>query len=98
MKTELLEGDWRIPAIVRWPGHVSADSINERQTIIRMDWLPTLLAATGAVPDALERANLKDRQPDIFARLVAEYRAWRALAGASHRALLPRRYFEFTAA
>lgn len=26
--------------------------------------------------DPLERANLKDRHPEIYARLVAEYRAW----------------------
>jgi arylsulfatase A-like enzyme len=137
MKTELLEGGLRIPAIVRWPGHVPASSINEQQTIMHMDWLPTLLAAAGAVPDPssppdgmsllptltadapavprklfwrylnllqeacrdgdwkylkildntflfnvvedpLERANLKDRHPEIYARLVGEYRAWSA--------------------
>jgi arylsulfatase A-like enzyme len=137
MKTELLEGGIRIPAIVRWPGHVPAKTVNARQVIIHMDWLPTLLAAAGATPDPsfppdgmnllptltgnaapvsrklfwrylnllqeacrdgdwkylkildntflfnvvedpLERANLKDRQPEIYARLVAEYRAWNA--------------------
>jgi arylsulfatase A-like enzyme len=137
MKTELLEGGLRIPAIVRWPGHVPAGAVNEHQTIIHMDWLPTLLAAANVTPDPgfppdgmnllptltanaapvsrklfwrylnllqeacrdgdwkylkilgntflfnvvedpLERANLKDRQPEIHARLVAEYRAWNA--------------------
>jgi arylsulfatase A-like enzyme len=135
MKTELLEGGLRIPAIVRWPKRVPADSINEHQTIMHMDWLPTLLAAAGLRPDAsfpsdgmnllptltanappvtrklfwrylnllqeacrdgdwkylkilantflfnvvedpLERANLKERRPEIYARLVADYRAW----------------------
>ena len=28
------------------------------------------------VADPLERANLKDKQPDVYARLVAEYDAW----------------------
>jgi arylsulfatase A-like enzyme len=51
MKTELLEGGLRIPAVCRWPGHVPADAINEHQTIMHMDWLPTLLAAAGATPD-----------------------------------------------
>jgi arylsulfatase A-like enzyme len=137
MKTELLEGGLRIPAIVRWPGRVPAGSVNEHQTIIHMDWLPTSLAAAGVTPDSsfppdgmsllptltanaapvsrklfwrylnlrqeacrdgdwkylkilgntflfnvvedpLERANLKDRQPEIYARLVADYRAWNA--------------------
>jgi arylsulfatase A-like enzyme len=30
------------------------------------------------VEDPLERANLKDRQPDVYQRLVAEYQAWNA--------------------
>jgi len=135
MKTELLEGGLRIPAVVRWPGRVAADALNEHQTIMHMDWLPTLLAAAGVTPDAsfppdgmnllptltanappvtrklfwrylnllqeacrdgdwkylkisgntflfnvvedpLERANLKERRPEIYARLVADYRAW----------------------
>jgi arylsulfatase A-like enzyme len=135
-KTELLEGGLRIPAIVRWPGHVRAGSMTE-QVAISMDWMPTLLAAAGAMPDSayppdgmnllpalmqnaapvprklfwryrmnaqramrdgdmkwlkirdntflfnvvsdpLERANLKDRQPEIYRKLVAEYEAWNA--------------------
>jgi arylsulfatase A-like enzyme len=135
-KTELLEGGLRIPAIVRWPGHIRPRSMTE-QVAISMDWMPTLLAAAGAMPDAafptdgmgllpvllqnaaavprklfwryrlnaqramrdgdmkwlrirdntflfdvagdpLERANLKDRQPEIYRRMVAEYEAWNA--------------------
>ncbi len=30
------------------------------------------------VADPLERANLKNRQPDVYKRLVAEYEAWNA--------------------
>jgi arylsulfatase A-like enzyme len=30
------------------------------------------------VADPLERANLKDRQPEVYKRLVAEYEAWHA--------------------
>ncbi len=135
-KTELLEGGLRIPAIVRWPGHIRAGSVTE-QVAISMDWMPTLLAAGGAMPDAafppdgisllpalvqnaapvprklywryrlnaqramregdmkwlrirdntflfnvvddpLERANLKDRQPGLYRKLVADYEAWTA--------------------
>jgi hypothetical protein len=49
-KTELLEGGLRIPAIVRWPGHVRANTTSN-QTIMSMDWVPTLLAAAGTAPD-----------------------------------------------
>jgi arylsulfatase A-like enzyme len=49
-KTELLEGGLRIPAIVRWPGHVRAGTV-ANQVAISMDWMPTLLAAASAMPD-----------------------------------------------
>jgi len=48
-KTELLEGGLRIPAVVRWPGHIRA-GITE-QVAISMDWMPTLLAAASGHPD-----------------------------------------------
>ncbi len=50
MKTELLEGGLRIPAIVRWPGRVRGGARSE-QVMISMDWLPTLLTAAGTAPD-----------------------------------------------
>jgi arylsulfatase A-like enzyme len=51
-KTELLEGGLRIPAIVRWPGHVKPHT-STRQVAMGMDWLPTLVAAAGAAPDPM---------------------------------------------
>lgn len=50
MKQELLEGGLRIPAIVRWPHRAPAGTVSE-QTMITMDWVPTLLAAAGTQPD-----------------------------------------------
>ncbi len=49
-KTELLEGGLRIPALVRWPGHIPAGRSND-QVAISMDWAATLLAAAGTQPD-----------------------------------------------
>lgn len=133
-KTELLEGGLRIPAVVRWPGHIRPGATTN-QVAISMDWLPTLLAAAGAqtdpayppdgtnllptltanaapvsrrlywryhaneqravrdgdmkwlkinentflfnvVADPLERANLKNRRPEVYRKLVAEYEEW----------------------
>jgi arylsulfatase A-like enzyme len=133
-KTELLEGGLRIPAIIRWPGHVPARAVSE-QVMISMDWAPTLLAFAGGQPDPafpsdginlsdtllhrapptertlcwrylnlaqqacrsgdwkylkildntflfnvvedpLERANLKDREPETYRRLVAAWQTW----------------------
>jgi arylsulfatase A-like enzyme len=135
-KTELLEGGLRIPALIRWPGHIPAGRVTA-QVAITMDWVPTLLAAASAeadpvyppdgmnllpqltanaapaprklfwryhynaqrafrdgdmkylriagndflfnvVDDPLERANLKERKPEVYRRLVADYEAWNA--------------------
>jgi arylsulfatase A-like enzyme len=50
MKTELLEGGLRVPAIVSWPAKIPGGRTSE-QVMISMDWLPTLLAAAGTAPD-----------------------------------------------
>ena len=47
------EGGWRVPAMVRWPGHIAEDSISN-EIVHHMDWLPTFLAAAGA-PDIKEQ-------------------------------------------
>jgi len=46
------EGAYRVPAIVRWPGKVKADTVSN-DIMSHMDWLPTLLAAAGD-PDIKE--------------------------------------------
>jgi arylsulfatase A-like enzyme len=133
-KTELLEGGLRIPALVRWPGHIKPKTTTD-QVAMNMDWLPTFLAAAGAqadpayppdgisllpyltqgaaptsrrvywryranaqqavrdgdmkylkindqtflfnvAEDPLERANLKEKQPDVFKKLVSDYQEW----------------------
>ena len=40
------EGGFRVPAIIRWPGHVKPGSV-ENGIISGLDWLPTLSAAAG---------------------------------------------------
>jgi arylsulfatase len=40
------EGGFRVPAIIRWPGHVKPGSV-ENGLISGLDWFPTLLAAAG---------------------------------------------------
>ena len=40
------EGGWRVPAMVRWPGKIPADSVTN-QIVHHMDWLPTFMAAAG---------------------------------------------------
>jgi len=41
-----LEGGFRVPAIIRWPGKVPAGKV-ENSIISGLDWFPTLVAAAG---------------------------------------------------
>jgi arylsulfatase A-like enzyme len=43
------EGAFRVPAMIRWPGHIKAGGWSN-QMVSGLDWFPTLLAAAG-VPD-----------------------------------------------
>jgi len=40
------EGGWRVPALIRWPGHVKPHSVSNG-IVSGMDWFPTVLAAAG---------------------------------------------------
>jgi len=45
-KGTVMEGGFRVPCILRWPGHVPEDSV-QNGIFSGMDWFPTLLAAAG---------------------------------------------------
>ena len=47
------EGAYRVPCMIRWPGHIPAGSVNN-DIVAHLDMLPTLLAAAG-VPDVKEK-------------------------------------------
>jgi arylsulfatase A-like enzyme len=40
------EGAFRVPAVVRWPGHIKANTWSN-EIVSGLDWYPTLLAAAG---------------------------------------------------
>ncbi len=56
------EGGFRVPAMVRWPGHIPAGTVSN-EIVSGQDWLPTLLAAAG--------------EPDIKEKLLKGYKAGR---------------------
>jgi arylsulfatase len=63
-KGTVLEGGFRVPCIVRWPGKVPAGKV-ENGIMSGLDWFPTLVAAAGNpnVVDELKRgARLYGRQ------------------------------------
>src|SRR5216117_2540892 len=52
-KGTVLEGGFRVPAMIRWPGHVPADSV-QNGIFSGMDWFPTFLDAAGN-PDVTDQ-------------------------------------------
>ena len=47
------EGAFRVPAMIRWPGHIEAGSVSN-EIVSGLDWLPTMMAAAGD-PDVKEK-------------------------------------------
>ncbi len=47
------EGAFRVPAMVRWPGHIKPGTVSN-EIVSHLDWLPTFLAAAG-VRDVREK-------------------------------------------
>jgi arylsulfatase len=58
------EGGWRVPAMVRWPGRIPADTVTN-EIVHHMDWLPTFLAAAGE-PDIKQK--LKQGEVETIGR------------------------------
>jgi arylsulfatase len=52
------EGAYRVPAMIRWPGHIRPGQVTT-EIFAALDWFPTLLAAAG--------------EPDIKNKLLAGY-------------------------
>src|SRR3546814_1282683 len=78
-KSELLEGGLRIPAIVQYPRHVTAGTIRE-QTMMSMDWLPTLLSLVGTWTDPSYSSDGIDIRALLAgAALVPRTLSWRYL-------------------
>jgi arylsulfatase A-like enzyme len=77
-KGSLREGGIRVPAIVRWPGVISAGS-STAQTAVTMDWAATILAAARTKPDATHPLDGDDLLPVIKGEKAAYERSlfWR---------------------
>ena len=54
------EGAFRVPCMIRWPGHIKSGSVSN-EIVSGLDWLPTFMAAVG--------------DPDITAKLLKGYTA-----------------------
>jgi len=83
-KGSLLEGGVRVPAIVRWPGHVPAGTVSARITGFE-DWLPTLFELAGLSLDDADRldgvsfaATLQGKPQPERPFLYREFVRWQA--------------------
>lgn len=54
------EGGWRVPAMVKWPGHIKPGTWSNN-IMHHMDWLPTFLAAAGNdhIKEDLKKGGVK---------------------------------------
>jgi len=52
------EGAYRVPCMIRWPGHIAPGSVSN-DIISHLDWMPTLLAAAGDTSIKTELLNGK---------------------------------------
>ena len=62
-KGTVMEGGFRVPALVRWPGQVPADSV-QNGIFSGLDWLPTFVAAAGnpnIIDELLKGKTIGDR-------------------------------------
>jgi len=53
-KHTFYEGGVRVPFIVRWPGRVPQDVVNETSVISGVDWLPTICSLAGVTINAAD--------------------------------------------
>src|SRR6185436_19071520 len=47
------EGAYRVPCILKWPGHIEPGTVSN-EIVSHLDWAPTLLAAAG-IPDVKDQ-------------------------------------------
>lgn len=86
-KMSVWEGGIRVPAIVRWPGHIKPGSVS-RQVGMTMDFTASVLAAAGALEPALQLDGI-DLLPILEGRTPPVERTlfWRAHAARQQRAV-----------
>ena len=82
---QLWEGGIRVPAIVRWPGHIQPNSTTD-QVAITMDWTVTIASVAKAKHPALSgidlTAILTGKKPEVQRTLY-----WRIFQRVKHKAL-----------
>lgn len=87
-KSTLWEGGIRVPAFVRWPGKIKANT-HSLEVAITMDWTATILAAAGAQADTefpldgIDLTNVLTGQSNQVERSLF----WRSFQRTKHKAV-----------
>lgn len=87
-KMTLWEGGIRVPAFVRWPGHIHEGSTTS-QVAVTMDWTATILALAGARPDKDFPVDGIDLMPHLTGkkRLIPRTLYWRTTQRTQQKAM-----------
>ena len=70
-KGSVYEGGVRVPAIVRWSGHIASGTVSDRVTGFE-DWLPTLLELAGGSPQATKPVDGVSFAPTLLGQQHGE--------------------------
>jgi len=87
-KAQLWEGGIRVPAFVRWPGHIKAGSVSN-QVVTTLDWTATILSLARAKPIAsfpLDGTDIKQVLTGAT-KNIPHAMYWRSFQRMKHKAM-----------
>jgi arylsulfatase len=79
-KGTVMEGGFRVPCLLRWPGHVPADSV-QNGIFSGLDWFPTFVAAAGNPNIAAELKQGKELNDTTYKVHLDGYNQMDAITG-----------------
>jgi arylsulfatase len=79
-KGTVMEGGFRVPCLLRWPGHVPADSV-QNGIFSGLDWFPTFVAAAGDPNIAVELKQGKELNGTTYKVHLDGYNQLDAITG-----------------
>jgi arylsulfatase A-like enzyme len=79
-KGTVLEGGFRVPALIRWPGKVPADTV-QNGIFSGLDWLPTFVAAAGNPNIAAELLKGKEIDGQVYKNHLDGYNQLDCITG-----------------
>ncbi|HYC28199.1 MAG TPA: sulfatase-like hydrolase/transferase [Chitinophagaceae bacterium] len=87
-KAQLWEGGIRVPAFVRWPGHIKAGSVSD-EMVTTLDWTATILSMAAAKPITSFPLDGTDITPVLTGAVkdIPHAMYWRSFQRMDHKAM-----------